>query len=516
MRNYSLAPIVLFTYNRLKHTIQTVEALRKNNLAKNSHLFIYSDGAKNEKTYEEVKKVREYIKTIDGFKTITIIERDKNYGLANNIIDGVTKIINEYEKIIVLEDDLITSQYFLTFMNDALNIYENSKEVGMINGHIYNISKLPKLFFSYIPGCLGWATWSKKWNEINFDGLTLLKNLKNENLISKFNINDSYPFLEMLENQIINKNNSWAIRVHASFILNNQLTFYPGKSLVQHIGIDQGTHCKGRNEPSAVDGLLSSKKIEAKNIEIKNSEIALKKLESFFYEIHQKLPKRFIDQDHLKLREIKGLEEIEVLFFNKKLKSNNAQLLLLLNYKIFELQIYKFITSSENPTIIDCTSNIGLSIIYFKMLYPKAKIIGFEENKEIFKYLKFNIKSFKFNKITLINNAFINQETTESINLDNHIDNNEIDLLKIDIDELKINFLINIQKYMSNIKNICIQYNSSNQNLSLILDILEKNNFKYYINNIDQKLNSPFLNNNIILNNKLIILGTKINKMENK
>ena len=109
----SLSPIVLFVYNRLDHTKQTIESLQKNELANESELFIYSDAPKNETALEKVKEVRKYIKTITGFKKITIIERDKNWGLANSIIDGVTKIVNEYEKIIVMEDDLITSPFFL-------------------------------------------------------------------------------------------------------------------------------------------------------------------------------------------------------------------------------------------------------------------------------------------------------------------------------------------------------------------------------------------------------------------
>ena len=116
-----LAPIVLFVYNRPDHTRQTVEALQKNELAVDSELFIYSDAAKNENAEQKVNEVREYIKSIDGFKKITIIEREKNWGLANSIIDGVTNIVNEYEKIIVLEDDLVTSPYFLRFMNSSLS-----------------------------------------------------------------------------------------------------------------------------------------------------------------------------------------------------------------------------------------------------------------------------------------------------------------------------------------------------------------------------------------------------------
>ena len=112
-------PIVLFVYNRPWHTQQTIEALQKNDLASESELFIYSDAAKTEQDSLKVNEVRNYVHAIGGFKKITIIEREENWGLADSIIDGVTSIVNQYGKIIVLEDDLETSPFFLRFMNES-------------------------------------------------------------------------------------------------------------------------------------------------------------------------------------------------------------------------------------------------------------------------------------------------------------------------------------------------------------------------------------------------------------
>ena len=158
----SLAPIVLFVYNRPEHTRKTVKALQDNDLTDESILYIFSDAAKNDDEVENVEKVREYIRTISGFKQIIIIEREKNYGLANSIISGVTEIVNKYGKIIVLEDDLVTSKYFLSFMNDALEIYKDENKVICIHGYIYPIkSELPETFFIKGADCWGWATWKR-------------------------------------------------------------------------------------------------------------------------------------------------------------------------------------------------------------------------------------------------------------------------------------------------------------------------------------------------------------------
>ena len=119
------APILLFTYNRLQHTQRCLEALLKNTLAADSELFVYADAAKDEAGKEAVEEVRRYIHSLQGFRTITIIERDENWGLARNIIDGVTTQIKKYGKVIVLEDDLVVAPYFLQFMNDALEIYKD-------------------------------------------------------------------------------------------------------------------------------------------------------------------------------------------------------------------------------------------------------------------------------------------------------------------------------------------------------------------------------------------------------
>ena len=241
----TLAPIVLFVYNRPWHTQQTIEALQKNELSSESELFIYSDAPKAEKDQEKVQEVRNYVHSINGFEKITIIEREKNYGLANSIIDGVTSVVNQHGKAVVLEDDLVTSPYFLKFMNDGLNLYEKNKDVISIHGYIYPVKgALPETFFLRGSDCWGWATWKDRWLIFENDGAKLLDELNSRNLSKRFDYNNSYGYTQMLIDQIAGKNNSWAIRWYASAFLNNKYTLYPGKSLVLNIGNDgSGTHC---------------------------------------------------------------------------------------------------------------------------------------------------------------------------------------------------------------------------------------------------------------------------------
>lgn len=286
------APITLFVYNRLEHTRQTIEALQKNTLANQSDLIIFSEAPKLEAQDEAVREVREYIQQIDGFKSIKIIERPVNLGLANSIIDGVTSMVNQYGSVIVLEDDLITSPYFLQYMNDGLNIYEKNEDVASIHGYIYPIEGLPKTFFLRGADCWGWATWKDKWAIFEPDGVKLLSELKRKNLINRFDFNDTYSYSKMLADQIIGKNNSWAVRWHASAFLSNKYTLYPGKSLVLNIGNDgSGTHC---GETSAFSSELSNKAIEVNTIPLQDNQQALLAIEHYFRKQKGRFKARFL------------------------------------------------------------------------------------------------------------------------------------------------------------------------------------------------------------------------------
>jgi len=254
----NLAPIVLFVYNRPWHTKQTVEALQKNDLAKDSELFIYSDEAKNEDAQKSVDEVRAYISSINGFKKVTIIEREKNWGLADSIIDGVTNIVNEYGKIIVLEDDLVTSPYFLRFMNEGLEAYEDENKVWHVSGYTppFNSVSLKKHFFLKPTSCWGWATWAGRWQYFKKDTKYFLS-MFDKKKIKDFNVENSYEYYSHIVLNHKKKLNTWAIFWYATVYFNDGLSLHPKKSFVNNIGHDNsGIHC-GENCSYDVDIELS-------------------------------------------------------------------------------------------------------------------------------------------------------------------------------------------------------------------------------------------------------------------
>jgi len=242
------APIVLFVYNRPWHTRQTLEALSKNALANQSELFVFADGPKisaTEVDLENIKEVRSIVKEQNWCKTVNIIESDTNKGLANSIIEGVTKIVNEYGKIIVLEDDLITSFGFLKFMNDALNVYEYENRVMHISGYMYPVdTQLPQTYFLNTATCWGWATWARAWKYFESDANVLRDRVDRTNNIRKFNIENGYDFYEHLKANTEKRIHTWAIKWYATIFLNKGFSLHPYPSLTNNIGHDgQGVHC---------------------------------------------------------------------------------------------------------------------------------------------------------------------------------------------------------------------------------------------------------------------------------
>jgi hypothetical protein len=251
-------------------------------------LIVYSDAPSNQDKEQAVAVVREYLQTIAGFRTVTIHHRQHNYGLAKSIIEGVTEVLSHYERIIVLEDDLITSPHFLSYMSEALDRFADDERVISVHGWVCPVQQaLPEAFFLRGADCWGWATWRRGWALFNPDGQALLDELKRRNLIKPFNFNGTYGYSKMLESQIRGSNNSWAIRWYASAFLADKLTLYPGRSLVHNIGFDgSGTHC---GSDSTHDVALSTTSINLEGVAVMASQLGHLAFERFFLQLKSNL-----------------------------------------------------------------------------------------------------------------------------------------------------------------------------------------------------------------------------------
>ena len=242
-----LAPIILFVYNRPKHTETVINALKKNTLAADSILYVFSDAAKKEKDFENVDKVREIINKISGFKEVIVTEAEANIGCADSIISGITKVINKHGKAIIVEDDILTAPNFLEFMNEALYKYENDKRIYSVSGFVPNekMAEICKdfLFLAYRNSSWGWGTWADRWNDVDWDMLQWEKIKRDKNLWEKLQKGgQDAPYL--LKLQMEGFIDSWAIRFYADNALKDKYTAFPIKTFVTNIGLDgSGTHC---------------------------------------------------------------------------------------------------------------------------------------------------------------------------------------------------------------------------------------------------------------------------------
>ena len=272
------APIVLFVYNRLFHTHQTVTALQNNELAEDSELFIFSDGPKSESDAAKVMEIRKYLKTITGFKKLSITERKNNIGLAQSIVSGVTEIVDRFGTVIVLEDDLVTSPFFLRYMNDALEFYHNEGSVMHVSAGTYPVGDCCRddTYFLRVPLCWGWGTWKRAWDM--FDKKIEIMQQFNSRMISRFNFDGTNPFWAQLELNCDGQLNTWFVFWYATVFLNEALALFPKRVLVKNIGFDgTGVHC----------GDTHNFDVELSPDPIKVSYIPLRESDEAFYQYKQ-------------------------------------------------------------------------------------------------------------------------------------------------------------------------------------------------------------------------------------
>ena len=254
-----LAPIVVFAYKRKEKLERCLNCLANNELAEESDLFIFLDGAKSIEDMDEVGEVRKYVEEyiVDSiFHKIEVIKREKNIGLANSIILGVTQVISEYGKVIVIEDDILTTKDFLRYMNGALDFYQKYDEYGSISAYTYPLSILNKynkdVYITRKGDCWGWATWEDRWNIVDWNVSTFQKYIKNRKMRREFD-HLEHGLDTMLMNQMKGKIDSWAVRWCYHLFLNHKLTVYPTVSRTYNIGVDgSGTHCKATDIYNAV------------------------------------------------------------------------------------------------------------------------------------------------------------------------------------------------------------------------------------------------------------------------
>ena len=257
----SYSPVVMFVYNRANHLEQTFKALSECVGAKETELFIFADGAKNEAGAAKVEECRKAVRAAaasDAFKSITVTESPENRGLAASVIAGVTAVTEKYGKAIVVEDDCVASPYFLTFMNECLDTFAEDRRIGAVAGYApaieFPAEYKDDIFTSNRSCSWGWATWADRWKDVDWELKDFRDFYRHPSLIRKLNSNGSDRFLRLYR-QTKGNGSSWSVRFGAHLVKKGMLTVYPRYSYVSNIGCDaSGVHSKAEDaESMAVD-----------------------------------------------------------------------------------------------------------------------------------------------------------------------------------------------------------------------------------------------------------------------
>lgn len=246
----SLAPIALFVHARPSHTRRTVASLRANPAARASDLIVFSDAPKKPDQAEAVREVREFVRGIDGFASVKVVERAQNLGLSGSITDGITRLCDQHGRVIALEDDLVVAPGFLEFLNTGLDRYADAARVAQISAYMFPTeAETRAAVFLPIISCWGWATWKRAWDRYDPDMTGLRRLAENKDMRRRFDLGGAYPYYSMACQQQRGKIDSWGIRWHLSVFMHDGLVLYPPRSLVQNEGVDSsGTHGAGHRE----------------------------------------------------------------------------------------------------------------------------------------------------------------------------------------------------------------------------------------------------------------------------
>lgn len=241
----TLAPVILFVYNRADNTAKTIEHLQRNHLSQDTELYVFSDGGRDDASWQAVNEVRAMLKGVTGFKKIKVIERPYNYYLERNVIEGITEVLSAHDRAIILEDDICTSPYFLTYMNEALELYKDEQRVMHIAGFTnLDVPELGDTYFTPHMSGQGWATWSDRWTKfVHYTSRKEALAGLTQDDINRITYNGNFPCLGSLDRNPIPWDICWKLVIYR----NNGLCLHPTHTLLRNIGLGSGTHFGFKN-----------------------------------------------------------------------------------------------------------------------------------------------------------------------------------------------------------------------------------------------------------------------------
>lgn len=263
------APIAVFAFNRADNLARTLQALAENELANQSAVTIFCDGPRTEEERQKTDAVRRIARAASGFAEVSVVEREENWGLKRSLETGIAHILDTHERIIVVEDDIVTSKYFLQYMNDALELYAQHPKVASISGYCvpHSLKSAPETFFLRGGECWGWATWKNRWQALyTGDAQQMLDAIRENHLIKYFDMDGTCPSTAILQDAAEGKVSSWFMPWCAAICVAGKLTLHPSQPLIKNIGFASGTHSHNADIQQAG---LASRKVNVSFVDIR-------------------------------------------------------------------------------------------------------------------------------------------------------------------------------------------------------------------------------------------------------
>lgn len=241
-------PIAVFAFNRPDHLRRTLEALSENIGAAGSSVTVFCDGPRSERDVAACSQVRRVAEERRGFRSVEVVERDRNLGCAASVIDGVDRMLLMDDRVVVIEDDIHTAPGTLEYFRRALDEYAGTPSVFSIAAWAPPFSVVPSdypysAYFFPRFHCWGWATWRNRWswNDWSVPGY---EDYVTNAFLRKAHAAGGEDLAAMLEAQMRREIDSWAVRAEYTRFMRGCVTLYPRQPLALNIGMDgSGRHC---------------------------------------------------------------------------------------------------------------------------------------------------------------------------------------------------------------------------------------------------------------------------------
>ena len=572
-------PILFLIFARPETTKQVFDRIRA---IKPSKLYVAADGPRPDRVGEAelCNQTRQIV--LDGIDwdcELKVLFREQNLGCGVAPSSAITWFFEHEEAGIILEDDCLPSLSFFTYAAYCLERYQHNSEIMHIGGNNFLGRNWGEhtYFYSAYNHVWGWATWRRAWKLYSFDLLTFDKAELFKSLNEYFPKEVSKGWLSFYESLTAKyvedperRCDFWDYQWSFCIWLNQGLCIYPNVNLVSNIGFGPGaTHTfdvshKFSNLPyyelhsispplqinrNKEADMLSSDVVFSISPEpaSRKTVIEIQQLKRLTLRSMKRIAGQFIPQAaknsiRAALRQEKGQQEVKKSDEQLELEriscipryEPGATTLLTGNFRfvdsasfifmydeIFKKNIYAFSCPDNKPYIVDCGANIGLSILYFKTLFPEASILAFEPDPKVYQVLQANVSGL--NNVVLRERALWNEETSMeffsegadggSLNevsgkvekvkilterLSTYL-TGKVDFLKIDIEGAELTVLTECEDKLHLVQNIFIEYHSfveSRQELASLLAILERNGFRYHVNSPGLSSGQPFMHLN--------------------